>query len=71
MIEEETSFQAGFEFEPILRLLSKQIYETPLAFIRENVQNAVDGPLPAPAHPSARTPRWTGGRRGTPWPAPL
>ena len=42
MIEEETSFQAGFEFEPILRLLSKQIYETPLAFIRENVQNAVD-----------------------------
>ena len=29
------------------------------------------GPLPAPAHPSARTPRWTGGRRGTPWPAPL
>ena len=29
------------------------------------------GPLPAPAHPSARTPRWTGDRRGTPWPAPL
>ena len=42
MIEEETSFAAGFEFESILRLLSKQIYETPLAFIRENVQNAVD-----------------------------
>ena len=26
----------------MLRIISKQIYETPLAFIRENVQNAVD-----------------------------
>ena len=42
MIQEQTSFQAGIEFEAVLQLLSKQIYETPLAFIRENVQNAVD-----------------------------
>jgi len=40
--EEFTSFQAGIDFESILRIISKQIYETPLAFIRENVQNAVD-----------------------------
>ena len=32
----------GFGFESVLRAISKQIYETPLAFIRENVQNAVD-----------------------------
>ena len=37
-----TSFSAGFDFEHMLRIISKQIYETPLAFIRENVQNAVD-----------------------------
>ena len=42
MTQEQTSFQAGIEFEAVLQLLSKQIYETPLAFIRENVQNAVD-----------------------------
>ena len=36
------SFQAGIDFESILRIISKQVYETPLAFIRENVQNAVD-----------------------------
>lgn len=42
MTEEYTSFPAGIDFESILRIISKQIYETPLAFIRENVQNAVD-----------------------------
>ena len=36
------SFPAGIDFESILRIISKQVYETPLAFIRENVQNAVD-----------------------------
>lgn len=40
--EEQTSFPAGIDFESVLRIISKQIYETPLAFIRENVQNAVD-----------------------------
>jgi molecular chaperone HtpG len=35
-------FQVGIEFESVLAAISKQIYETPLAFIRENVQNAVD-----------------------------
>lgn len=42
MSEEDTSFEAGIDFESVLRIISKQIYETPLAFLRENVQNAVD-----------------------------
>ena len=42
MPEEHKSFPAGIDFESVLRIISKQIYETPLAFIRENVQNAVD-----------------------------
>lgn len=42
MTEELTSFPAGIDFESVLRIISRQIYETPLAFIRENVQNAVD-----------------------------
>lgn len=42
MTQEQDSFQAGIDFESVLRIISKQVYETPLAFIRENVQNAVD-----------------------------
>ena len=42
MTEEHSSFKAGIDFESVLRIISKQIYETPLAFIRENVQNSVD-----------------------------
>ena len=37
-----SSFEVGMHFESVLRAISKQIYETPHAFIRENVQNAVD-----------------------------
>ena len=37
-----SSFQVGIDFESVLRAISKQIYETPYAFIRENVQNAID-----------------------------
>ena len=37
-----SSFKVGIDFESVLRAISKQIYETPHAFIRENVQNAVD-----------------------------
>ena len=36
------TFHVGIEFESVLAAISKQIYDTPLAFIRENVQNAVD-----------------------------
>jgi molecular chaperone HtpG len=36
------SFDVGFDFGHVLAAISKQIYETPLAFLRENVQNAVD-----------------------------
>ena len=42
MSGEDRSFKVGIDFESVLRAISKQIYETPLAFIRENVQNAVD-----------------------------
>ncbi len=42
MTDQPISFPAGIDFESVLRIISKQIYETPLAFIRENVQNAVD-----------------------------
>jgi molecular chaperone HtpG len=42
MTEEHSSFEPGFDFDSLLRIISKQIYETPLAFLRENVQNAVD-----------------------------
>lgn len=37
-----SSFDVGIDFEHVLAAISKQIYETPLAFLRENVQNAVD-----------------------------
>ena len=36
------SFPVDIDFRRILQTISEQIYETPLAFIRENVQNAVD-----------------------------
>lgn len=45
MTEEHNSFAAGIDFKSILSIISKQIYETPLAFLRENVQNAVDAVL--------------------------
>ena len=38
----ESSFKVGIHFPNMLRTISKQIYETPMAFIRENAQNAVD-----------------------------
>jgi molecular chaperone HtpG len=41
-MSEDDGFQVGIEFDSVLAAISKQIYETPLAFIRENVQNAVD-----------------------------
>ena len=41
-MSDSDSFKVGIEFESVLAAISKQIYETPLAFIRENVQNAVD-----------------------------
>lgn len=37
-----SSFEIGIEFDSVLRAISKQIYETPHAFLRENVQNAID-----------------------------
>lgn len=38
----ESSYPVGFHFFNMLQTISKQIYETPMAFIRENAQNAVD-----------------------------
>lgn len=42
MSNDTKPFNVGIDFQSVLRAISKQIYETPLAFIRENVQNAVD-----------------------------
>ena len=42
MNTDNSSFQVGIDFGSVLKAISKQIYETPYAFIRENVQNAVD-----------------------------
>ena len=42
MSDDRSSFEIGIEFASILRAISKQIYETPHAFLRENVQNAID-----------------------------
>lgn len=42
MSQPSTSFGVGIDFQHVLAAISKQIYETPLAFLRENVQNAVD-----------------------------
>ena len=37
-----TGFPITIDFERLIRTLSKEIYDTPMAFLRENVQNAVD-----------------------------
>ena len=42
MSDDTLSFEIGIEFDSVLRAISKQIYETPHAFLRENVQNAID-----------------------------
>ena len=42
MNNSNSSFKVGIEFPSVLRAISKQIYETPHAFLRENVQNAID-----------------------------
>ena len=42
MTEQIGSFPAGLDFPSILPVISHQIYDTPLAFLRENLQNAVD-----------------------------
>ena len=36
------TFEVGIEFSSVLAAISKQIYDTPYAFIRENLQNAID-----------------------------
>lgn len=35
-------FEVGVDFSSVLEALSRQIYDTPYAFIRENLQNAID-----------------------------
>ena len=42
MSDDMSSFEIGIEFDSVLRAISKEIYETPHAFLRENVQNAID-----------------------------
>ena len=42
MGNETSSFEVGIEFSSVLAAISKQIYDTPYAFLRENLQNAID-----------------------------
>ena len=42
MSSDANSFEVGLDFPSVLQAISKQIYDTPHAFIRENVQNAID-----------------------------
>ena len=42
MANESTSFEVGVEVSSVLAVMSKQIYDTPYAFLRENLQNAID-----------------------------
>ena len=42
MANESSSFEVGIEFGSVLAAISKQIYDTPYAFLRENLQNAID-----------------------------
>ena len=42
MCNDSDKFEVGIEFSSVLAAISKQIYDTPYAFIRENLQNAID-----------------------------
>ena len=42
MVRDNSSFEVGIEFPSVLAAISKQIYDTPYAFLRENLQNAID-----------------------------
>ena len=42
MSSDANSFEVGLDFPSVLQAISKQIYDTPHAFIRENIQNAID-----------------------------
>ena len=42
MPNESDKFEVGIEFSSVLAAISKQIYDTPYAFLRENLQNAID-----------------------------
>ena len=61
MTNETGRFQVGIEFSSVLAAISKQIYDTPYAFLRENLQNAIDASrmqarrgLISPSDPSLR-----------------
>ena len=42
MGDEGARFEVGIAFGSVLEAISKQIYDTPYAFLRENLQNAID-----------------------------
>ena len=42
MSNDSDKFEVGIEFSSVLAAISKQIYDTPYAFLRENLQNAID-----------------------------
>ena len=51
----DSSFKVGIEFESVLRAISKQIYETPIAFIRGLLDSL---PPPDTVWPHAEREKW-------------
>jgi len=51
----QRSFAVGMDFKHVHKTISEYVYETPLAFLRENVQNALDA-IRMQAHLDARDP---------------
>jgi len=50
------SFSVGMDFKHVHKTISEHVYETPLAFLRENVQNALDA-IRMQAHSDGKDPR--------------
>lgn len=51
----QRSFAVGMDFKHVHKTISEYVYETPLAFLRENVQNALDA-IRMQAHLDERVP---------------
>lgn len=49
------SFAVGIDFKHVHKTISEHIYETPLAFLRENIQNALDA-IRMQAHSEGKSP---------------
>ena len=55
-MSDNTNFNVGVDFPRVLETIASHIYDNQFAFLRENLQNAIDAAvfrLPATAGPSA------------------